>query len=104
MRQPTVMLEELEKVQAEKKALEHLLDEAPKVWAEKISELERALRKIATTQPEALEMIRDKGFIFEDIGSEPGNWQHLAFTLYTEICEIDMIAREALGIGVGDPE
>jgi hypothetical protein len=55
-----------------------------------------ALEAIAKLQPDALEMIKKNGFVFDSIGAEPGNWQHLAFTLYTVICEADSIARGAL--------
>jgi hypothetical protein len=55
-----------------------------------------ALLKIQAVQPEVLEMIETNGFVFDSIGKEPGNWQHLAFTLYTHICEIETIARQAL--------
>lgn len=63
---------------------------------------EDALRRIAEQRPETLETIRRNGFAFTDIGTEPGNWQHLAFSLYTTICEIDLIARAALGMRVGE--
>ena len=42
-------------------------------------------------------MIEANGFVFTDIGKEPGNWQHLAFSVYTDLCEADTIARAALG-------
>lgn len=58
--------------------------------------LERALRQIAEMQPRVLGYIRDNGFVFTDMGREPGNWQHLAFSIYTDLCEMDMIARGAL--------
>lgn len=58
--------------------------------------LEQALEEIARMQPDALKMIERNGFIFDDIGDEPGNWQHLAFTLYVSLCEIESIARAAL--------
>ena len=57
---------------------------------------QRALEVIATKQRESLQMIQRNGFVFDDIGAEPGNWQHLAFTLYTTVCEVDAIARAAL--------
>jgi hypothetical protein len=57
---------------------------------------EEALQRIATRQPEALRIIQDNGFVFDDLGREPGNWQHLAFTLYNLLCEIDVICRHAL--------
>ena len=47
-------------------------------------------------QQEALAIIRNNGFVFDDIGSEPGNWKHLAFTLYTLICEVDSHVTPAL--------
>jgi len=55
-----------------------------------------ALQVIATKQEEAFKTIKDNGFVFKDLGREPGNWQHLAFTLYTMLCEIDVIAKTAL--------
>lgn len=63
----------------------------------RVSELEGVLRRVADKQPEVLAMIRREGFVFDSIGKEPGNWQHLAFSLYTELCELDVIARSALG-------
>ena len=55
-----------------------------------------ALERIAEQQPKTLAMIRRNGFVFDDIGAEPGNWQHLAFSIYTDLCEVDSIARAAL--------
>lgn len=55
-----------------------------------------ALTEISHKQGDALRMIMDNGFVFDEIGSEPGNWQHLAFSLYNQLCEIDLIARSAL--------
>lgn len=62
-----------------------------------------ALEKIAGQQQGTLRMIERNGFVFDSIGSEPGNWQHLAFTLYSTICEIDLIARSALDVPIGEP-
>jgi hypothetical protein len=58
-----------------------------------------ALERIKAQQPETLEMIRRNGFVFDSIGHEPGNWQHLAFTIYNDLCSVDTIVRAAL-----DPE
>jgi lactam utilization protein B len=55
-----------------------------------------ALRKIAELQPEMLETLRSHGVVFNDIGTDPQNWQHIAFSIYTTLCEADMIARRAL--------
>jgi hypothetical protein len=63
---------------------------------EEIDRLRTALEQIAPMQQNALRMIERNGFVFEDIGNEPGNWQHLAFTLYTELCEVDSIVGAAL--------
>lgn len=58
--------------------------------------LRDALERVQGQQPAALAMIQSHGFVFDDIGREPGNWQHLAFTIYTDLCEVDSIARAAL--------
>lgn len=60
-----------------------------------VSELE-ALRQIADLQPALLERLRQAGVVFEQIGRDPGNWQHIAFSIYTVVCEADLIARRAL--------
>ena len=62
-------------------------------------ELVVALEKIAAQQPKTLAMIERNGFVFDSIGAEPGNWQHLAFSIYIDLCEIDVIARSALEMG-----
>lgn len=54
---------------------------------------EDALRDIEGAQPKVLAYIEANGFVFEDIGNEPGNWQHLAFSLYTDLCEVDSTVR-----------
>lgn len=58
--------------------------------------LREALERVAQKQPEALAMIERNGFVFDSIGAEPGNWQHLAFSLYNDLCEVESIARSAL--------
>jgi hypothetical protein len=55
-----------------------------------------ALERIKAQQPETLETIRRNGFVFDSIGHEPGNWQHLAFTIYNDLCSVDSIACDAL--------
>ena len=62
----------------------------------RLQEAEKALQRISEQQPNTLSMIEHNGFVFDDIGNTPGNWQHLAFTVYTELCEVDSIARAAL--------
>jgi hypothetical protein len=58
--------------------------------------LVEALERIAQQQQQTLAMIERNGFVFTDLGHAPGNWQHLAFTIYTDLCEVDSIARAAL--------
>jgi len=78
----------------------HVVEALSSMDAE-LTERTEALAGIATKQSEALALIEQNGFIFMDIGNEPGNWQHLAFTLYSMLCEIDVEARNALGLPVG---
>jgi len=60
------------------------------------AKLREALQKVEAKQPEALKKIEANGFVFNDIGCEPGNWQHLAFTLYTDLCELRTEADAAM--------
>lgn len=55
-----------------------------------------ALERIKAQQPETLRMIESNGFVFDSIGNEPGNWQHLAFSVYTDLCQVDTYASQAL--------
>lgn len=41
-------------------------------------------------QPRALEICRKHGFIFDNLDDQ---WQKLAFTFYSDICEINLEAR-----------
>lgn len=61
-----------------------------------MTHIRQALERIAEQQQKTLAMIERNGFVFDSIGRDPGNWQHLAFSIYTDLCEIDMIARTAL--------
>ena len=58
--------------------------------------LRQTLVKISEAQLRTLRMIESNGFVFTDIGREPGNWQHLAFSIYADLCEVDALARAAL--------
>jgi hypothetical protein len=58
--------------------------------------IEATLREVADAQPKALRTIQENDFRFDDIGREPGNWQHLAFSLYTTICDLSVSAEVAL--------
>lgn len=49
-------------------------------------------------QPAMLETLRINGVVFDGpLGNDPKNWQHVAFSIYTALCEVDMWARQALG-------
>lgn len=61
-----------------------------------------ALGRIAMSQDRALRYIKDNGFVFDDIGKEPGNWKHLAFSLYSDLCEVDTWAHAALDLPLGE--
>lgn len=67
-------------------------------------DLRDALEQIAEQQPVVLAYIERNGFVFEDIGREPGNWQHLAFSIYTDLCQVDSVARSALDALAGGTE
>ncbi len=57
----------------------------------------RALEEIAEQQPKLLEVLRKHGVVFDGpLGNDPKNFQHVAFSIYTVVCEIDSIARAAL--------
>ena len=60
------------------------------------AELGEALETICAQQPKTLAMIECNGFVFDSIGHEPGNWQHLAFSIYTDLCEVESWASVAL--------
>jgi hypothetical protein len=61
-----------------------------------VYELRAALERIAQQQPRTLDGLVHYGVVFRDIGNDPLNWQHIAFSLYTDLCEVDWIARSAL--------
>lgn len=61
-----------------------------------ISGWEKSFEKFISIWRESLDVIKNNGFVFDDLGREPGNWQHLAFTLYTNLCEVESIAKAAL--------
>lgn len=46
-----------------------------------------------TIQPRALAYIQKEGFVFDNL-DDP--WQKLAFSLYTDLCEIESRARHLL--------
>lgn len=66
-----------------------------------VAEMRHALEHIAVLQDNALGYIEQNGFVFDDIGKEPGNWKHLAFSLYSDLCEADTWAHAALDLPLG---
>lgn len=56
-----------------------------------------ALQRIAQQQPQTLAWLRSNGVVFKGpLGTDPSNWAHVAFGIYTDLCEVDAIARAAL--------
>jgi hypothetical protein len=63
----------------------------------KLQEFKEALEKIAQAQPRVLRWLELNGIVFDGpLGADPTNWQHVAFSIYTDLCEVDTIARQAL--------
>ena len=63
-----------------------------------------ALREIEPQQQRILEWFRGEGIIFDTApGGDPKSWQHIAFTIYTALCEVDSAARAAL-VKLGEAE
>jgi len=88
----------------------HLLDHDlyDEAWAAldavsaRVVALEAVLEKIAAQQPKVLEVLRSHGIVFRELGHDPTNFEHVAFSIYTYLCEVDCWAREALA--VANPE
>jgi hypothetical protein len=59
------------------------------------------LQQIAGAQEHMLEMIESKKFKFDGTG---GRWETLAFSLYTEICELSALAGALLEHDLGEDE
>lgn len=69
-------------------------------------QVKAALEEIAELQPRALGYIKANGFVWEDkdaIGTEAGNWQHLAFSLYSDLCLANSLAHYVMA-HAKDPE
>jgi hypothetical protein len=55
-----------------------------------------ALKQIKLIQPLTLKMLREHGVVFDGpLGADPKNFQHVAFSIYSNLCEMDSIARAA---------
>lgn len=95
--------EELAAVRAELRSLQErqeILADALAIAGEevvKLSEFKQALEEIAKAQPRTLRWLELNGVVFDEIPNpDPSNWQSVAFSIYTDLCEVDMIARQAL--------
>ena len=63
----------------------------------RLATLKAALEQIAVKQRERLETYQSLGIVFDGpLGTDPTNWQHVAFSTYTDLCEIETIAAAAL--------
>jgi hypothetical protein len=65
----------------------------PRIGKGEIEKYRNILREISHFQPKCLDICRKHKFIFS---GKDGRWEKLAFTFYSEICEINSIAKNAL--------
>lgn len=63
---------------------------------EKLVGLKEALIKIGTQQQRTLGWLTQNKIVFDSLGNDPSNWQHVAFSIYNDLCEVDAWAKEAL--------
>jgi hypothetical protein len=67
-----------------------------------------ALEAVGAIQPQTLLWIRHHGIVFGDIGTDPENWQHVAFSIYSDLCEADSRVRPIIGwpdpVAAGPPD
>jgi hypothetical protein len=75
---------------------EKCVDEA-EAAERRANDLADALRAVTEQQPKTVEWLRANGIVFDGpLGTDPGNWQHVAFSIYNDLCEADSVARAAL--------
>lgn len=56
-----------------------------------------ALERIAAQQRKTLGWLQENGVVFDGpLGADPTNFEHVAFSIYTDLCEVDLWARQAL--------
>lgn len=59
--------------------------------------MREALEAVQAQQPATLEWIRRHGIVFDGpLGTDPSDWEHVAFSIYTDLCETEAIATAAL--------
>ena len=56
--------------------------------------LKEALIKIGTQQQRTLGWLTQNKIVFDSLGNDPSNWQHVAFSIYNDLCEVDAWAKE----------
>jgi glycyl-tRNA synthetase beta chain len=60
-------------------------------------QLRAALDRVAEQQPKTIDRLRANGIVFDGpLGTDPDNWEHVAFAIYSDLCEMASIARAAL--------
>jgi hypothetical protein len=68
------------------------------ILAQRIEHLETALRRAREFQPHRVEWFRVNGIVFDRApNGDVTDWQNIAFHIYTDLCEVEAIARAALG-------
>ncbi len=98
-----------ERMETVRGALRHTIEWHPDALAEverwerdraRLEAIEAAVTEAATKQQKTLGWIRAHGIVFDGpLGTDPTNWQHIAFSIYSDLCEMDAILRAALGEG-----
>ena len=62
-----------------------------------LRELKAAMIVVAQQQERTIGWLRENGIVFDGpLGRDPKNWQHVAFSLYNDICRVDNVARSVL--------
>ena len=65
--------------------------------AARLADYEKALTTIRRQQPKTLGWMRSNGVVFRGpLGADPTNMEHVAFSVYTDLCEASDTARAAL--------
>jgi hypothetical protein len=74
--------------------------------AEELAQAREALAIVRARQPATLARLEAQGVVFDKApsgdDSPEGRWQNIAFWIYTDLCEVETIARAALAAGNGD--
>lgn len=62
-----------------------------------LTEIEQTVRAIARAQQDTLRWIQRNGIVFDGpLGTDPKNWENIAFSIYTDLCEVDSAANHLL--------